>query len=366
MGQCDGASGHRRDGAHDGKLGEHSATDGHGGARAARGRRGAGNGGRGSAGPGRGDSRARGGPCAASSQACASEACASEACASEACASEACASEACASGGRGERPRNVGGRARVGAVREHARGEACGGKDGQDGRERLALGGDQMVEVAAAGAHREMSTQRTAAQFATAGDGELFADLAAGGRARVAVGDQSGARLVDERLDLAHGTPHDRGDRLVGKVVELGQQERAALLLGQAADVAHELAQVLALADLLGEACQRRRVILERGSRPAGGDRRQAAVAGDRVQPRAQLARGGPAEQSPVGPDEGLLKGVLGLVLVAEHVPAVGEQRGMVTPEDCLECGLVAGTRALGERGVREVGLLVGASGDSP
>ncbi len=51
-----------------------------------------------------------------------------------------------------------------------------------------------------------------------------------------------------------------------------------------------------------------------------------------------------------VGFDEGLLQRVLGLVLVGEHVPAVGQQRRLVAPEDLLERPLVAGLQAPHER----------------
>jgi hypothetical protein len=248
-------------------------------------------------------------------------------------------------------------------VGKDARSEVGGGKHGEDRGERPALDGEELLEVAAPRAHGQVPAQRAAAQLAAAGDGELFANLLAGRLARVALGDQRGAGLVDERLDLAHGAPHDRRDRPVGKVVELGEQQRAALLLGQPADVAEELEQVLPPVDLLGEARKRRHAILKWGSRPAGGDRRQAAVAGDRVQPRTELPRGGPAEKCSMGPDERLLKRVLGLVLVAEHVPAVGQQWGVVAPEDRLERPLVAGAGASDEHGVGWPSLLVRSRG---
>ncbi len=129
--------------------------------------------------------------------------------------------------------------------------EPGAGRDRQHGRERLALGGERELEVAAALAQPQVPAQGPAAQFAAARDGELFANLQAGRVASVAVGEQRAARLVDERLDLAHLAPHDRGDRCVGQVVELGQQQRRALVLGQTADAGDELAQVLAAGDLL-------------------------------------------------------------------------------------------------------------------
>ena len=51
---------------------------------------------------------------------------------------------------------------------------------------------------------------------------------------------------------------------------------------------------------------------------------------------------------------EGLLEGVLALVLGAEHVPAEAEQRPVVAVVDDLEGALVAGGGELGETGVVE------------
>ena len=164
--------------------------------------------------------------------------------------------EACAAACRGARPEAAGARvsdARGGGggrvrrpVSEDRHREPGAGRDRQHGRERLALAGERELEVAAARAQPQVPAQGPAAQLAAARDGELFANLQAGGVVSVAVGEQRAARLKDQRLDLAHLAPHDRRDRLVGEVVELGQQQRRALVLGQAADAGDELAQVLA------------------------------------------------------------------------------------------------------------------------
>ena len=53
-----------------------------------------------------------------------------------------------------------------------------------------------------------------------------------------------------------------------------------------------------------------------------------------------------------MGFDECLLQCVLALVAIAEHVPAVGQQRRMVTLEDRRKRLLVAGLRASHERSV--------------
>ncbi len=92
-----------------------------------------------------------------------------------------------------------GGGDRVGRrpVSEYRRREPGAGRDRQHGRERLALGGERELEVAAARAQPQVPAQGPAAQFAAARDGELFANFQAGGAERVAVGEQRAARLVD-------------------------------------------------------------------------------------------------------------------------------------------------------------------------
>ena len=77
--------------------------------------------------------------------------------------------------------------------------------------------------------------------------------------------------------------------------------------------------------------------------------RRQAAVAGDRVQPRAQLDVARAAAQRPVGGGEAVLQGVLGLLAAAQHVSAEGEQAAVVAVVDDLEGGVVAGAHASDE-----------------
>ena len=112
------------------------------------------------------------------------------------------------------------------AVAEDRRREPCAGKHRQHGRERLALGADGELEVTAAGTQLQVPAQRTAAKFAAAGHRDLLADVLAGCVTRIAVSDQGAARLIDERLDPVHRALKDRGDRLVGEVAGLGQQQR--------------------------------------------------------------------------------------------------------------------------------------------
>ena len=90
----------------------------------------------------------------------------------------------------------------------------------------VALGADGELEVTAAGTQLQVPAQRATAKFAAAGHRDLLADVLAGCVTRVAVSDQGAARLMDERLDLVHRALKDRGDRLMGEVAGLGEQQR--------------------------------------------------------------------------------------------------------------------------------------------
>jgi hypothetical protein len=119
--------------------------------------------------------------------------------------------------------------------------EASAGQNRQHRCERLTLSVDRELEVATATTQVQMPAQRPPTQFAAASERELFANVLAGSVARVAFSDQGAAGLVNERLDLAHLTPHDRGDLLMAEILELREQQRAALVLRQAANASEEL-----------------------------------------------------------------------------------------------------------------------------
>ncbi len=148
---------------------------------------------------------------------------------------------------------------------------------------------------------------------------------------------------MHERLHLGLRHVDDAGDLLVREVGELGQHERGALVLGQLGDVAEQGAQVRPLLDGGAEAVDGRLGVLGgHGLGPAGREHREAAVAGDRVQPWAHLVRAAARDQRPVRAQEGLLEGVLGFLGGAEHVPAEAQQRTVVAVVEGLEGALVA------------------------
>ena len=136
--------------------------------------------------------------------------------------------------------------------------------------------------------------QRASPQHAAARHRELLADGLAGGRARVALGDQGRARLEHERLHLRRRTGEDlRRSPPGSNSAELEQDQRLALIVGQLlARSCEELPQVGAAPDVLGETVDGRLEVVghRRGLTPRR-QQREAAVAGDGEQPRPHRRR---------------------------------------------------------------------------
>ena len=150
--------------------------------------------------------------------------------------------------------------------------------------------------------------------------------------------------------DLTEGTRglHRRGDLLVGEGVHLAQQQGRALGLGKFLDVDEELAELLAVVDLLGgrgglDGGHHVHRFLRVGGRFAQVV--EAAVAGDPVEPGAQVDLALVAQHRFVGVDEDLLQHVLGVLGGAEHLPAEAEQATLVAVDDRLEGAGVAAAR---------------------
>src|SRR5438874_3534617 len=125
------------------------------------------------------------------------------------------------------------------------------------------------------------------------------------------------------------------------EVPQLGQDERRALILGEAGEIAEEVAQVGPLLDLGGKPLRVRLNVLERDGLAPRAQHGEAAVAGDREQPGAEgdglLGSG----ELGVGRDERLLHGIGRLLGMAEHVATERQQRPVVAVVDDLERGIV-------------------------
>ena len=118
---------------------------------------------------------------------------------------------------------------------------------------------DLVAELAAAGALGSRGgAARCAATTRRAGSRAARGSPRTASRAPCARGDQRGAGLEHERLHLLAAAAEHVGDLVVRHVAELREHERGALLLGQAGDVAQQVAQVLSALDLGGEVLGRR------------------------------------------------------------------------------------------------------------
>jgi hypothetical protein len=188
-----------------------------------------------------------------------------------------------------------------------------------------------------------VAAQRSAAQHRAARDLELSADVLARGCARVALGDQRAARLEDERLDLARGTSDRGGDLRVAQIAQLEEHQCFALVVGQAPEVGHQLAQVSPAPDVLGQAIEAGLDLVDRhGCVTTGCERRATAVARDREQPWPHRVGQPAGAQRAMGAQEGLLQRVLTVLTVAEHVATEGQQRCVMAVVEDLEGRLVA------------------------
>jgi hypothetical protein len=151
-------------------------------------------------------------------------------------------------------------------------------------------------------------------------------------------------RAVDQDLRGAVGPPEGAGDLTVVHVEGEAHDQRLPAVVGQLVDALEDMAQLLAaLRQRFGGVNVRDDPgVLDRGLRPAravavevGGQ-----VVGDADEPRAQRAAVGLAQgalEVPVGLEEGLLREVLGVVVVADPVVGVGVDVAEVGPVEVRE-----------------------------
>lgn len=223
--------------------------------------------------------------------------------------------------------------------------------DRQQDRQRGALAAHLLAEGAAALALAQVLAQHRAPQRAPAQHAELLADALAAQLARLAALGQRLPGPEHQRLHLLGPAAEDLGDLGVGDRAQLREQQGLALLDGQPRQVGEHRPQVLAPLDLDGEAGGRD---LDRvaGLLAAAAEHRDAVVAGDPVEPGAQVDLPLAGEHRLVGVEEGLLDGVLGLLRGDQHVAAEGEQAAVVAVVDELEGALVAGSDGLDQAAV--------------
>ena len=139
-------------------------------------------------------------------------------------------------------------------------------------------------------------------------------------------------------------TPSVVGEVGVGEALELADDQRRALLLGQRVEVGDEPPQVLAalgLGDRVGAAGEQLVGLQRRRGRAAHVV--DAAVVGDAVEPRPHGDVALAGAQGAVGAQEDVLHDVLGLGVPAQHVAHVGEQALVVAVVERAERVLAAG-----------------------
>ena len=179
---------------------------------------------------------------------------------------------------------------------------------------------------------------------AVVGGGQVLADDGAVGGAGLGGLDEPEPRAHEQRLDGGHRDVERVGEVGVGHAVDLAHEQRRALLLGQAADVGDQAAQVLAPLRVLERVVQRGARHLEdvRGGRHRAAQVVDAAVVGDAVEPRAHVDGALVGAQGAERADEDVLQHVLGVLarLRREHLPDVGEQPLAVAVVERVE-GLV-------------------------
>ena len=207
-------------------------------------------------------------------------------------------------------------------------------------RQRLLVGADLGAEVGAALALAHVAAHRAGDLAQPLGGlGQLQPHLAAGQLTRLVGLGERDPRPHQQRLDRRHAGFHRLRDLLVGEGVHLAQQQRRALRLRQLADVVQQLAELLAVVDLLrGRRGLDRRHHVHR-LLGVGGRLAQVvegAVAGDPVQPGPQVDLALVGKHRPVGVYEDLLQDVLGILGGAEHLPAEPEQSPLVAIDDRL------------------------------
>ncbi len=167
---------------------------------------------------------------------------------------------------------------------------------------------------------------------------ELFADLGAIGVSGGAARDQRLPGLEYECLHLPRRNAEDEGDLLVAQPVELSEHECGSLVIGKAADIVHEVAEVLAQQDLGGETFHGRLGDSRERLVSAAAQDRVAAVARDREKPGPQVDRLIGVDERVVSGQECVLDRILSLLGVAEHVMAEGQHRPVVAIVERLEC----------------------------
>jgi len=198
-----------------------------------------------------------------------------------------------------------------------------------------------------------MASKLAFQQRCAASRGELHAYLRAVDAARDPLGDQARPRLIDVGLDPLGGDSEHRADLTVTESVQLGQDQRGPLALGQIEHRRDHLAQVLALLGLHRRILARHGRLVDLRRRSALAQDAQRGVASDREEPRAQIHAPLVGHQRSVRRRERRLHGVLGVVLGVQDVAAEHQQLASVAVIEDLKRRQVAAAHERNEAVIR-------------
>jgi hypothetical protein len=255
--------------------------------------------------------------------------------------------------------RLAGAGAAAGRAGQH-RAERHDGQRRQQGEGATAIA-QTSFEGGARGARLQMGANAPGAPDATVAVGQAVHDLAAVGRSALLEPRQRHPGLVDRlaRRDLRGG--EGRGDLAVLEAGQLPHDDRAALALGQAANVREQRIQPLTVVPRAVLAGTFGHLGDELLVRPPPADQRNRLVVRDPVQPRLDPPGERLALQRPERGQHRVLERVGRRVAVVQDRAAVPRQRCAIPVEQRLERPLVSDPRERGQALVRH-----GRQGNDP
>jgi hypothetical protein len=222
------------------------------------------------------------------------------------------------------------------------------GTDREHGGERLVGLAQLVAEQAAAVAALHVPTHRRGhARQALGHLAELESHRIARELPRLGRLGQGDARAYEQRLDAGDRGVHRLPDLLIGQRVDLPQQKRRALRLGQSLDIGEQQSEVLTTMHLVGRREAALRVVdvhRVHADRLLSPQVVEAAVPRDAVEPRPNVERPVVGLHCVERGREHLLEHVLGILLGREHVPAEREQACLVAAHQGLEGAVMAST----------------------
>ena len=216
----------------------------------------------------------------------------------------------------------------------------------EDRGERLGVGAKLRAELVAGIAGLDVSASRPGDLGDALGRlGELEPNLVAGQLARLTRLGQGDAGPDEQGFDAGDGRIHRLGDLLVAHRVDFAEQQGRTLGLGKVADVGEQVAELLAVLDVLVGRHPVHMGMGVHGVLAVGGRLAkvvETAVPGDPIEPGLHRYRPLVGDHRVVGGHEDLLQNVLGVLGRAQHLAAEAEESRLVALDQRVEGVLVA------------------------